>query len=157
MAIEDRRHFLACELTLEIFEASKEVVCHFPAIADGEFRQFVWDDPTLYRILMDMFHIKTMKQLLLFCTAHHAGKLTLFSDDPQEADLEIYREFLAHIGQPAAKGEGAGLPVPADRETFDAWVAFMEKTSIRFQQTLWRERKGNPAVGHYLQQQDWLG
>jgi hypothetical protein len=104
---------------------------------------------------MDMFHMKTMKQLLLFCTAHHAGKLTLFSDDPQEEGLQIYREFLEHIGQtPAPKGEGTGLVVPADRETFDAWIAFMEKTAIRFQQTLWRERKGNPAV-RYLQQQDW--
>lgn len=168
MAVEDMRHVLACELTLEVQKTGQEgepssgdtigeVVCHFPRISDGEFLNFVWDDPTLYIILKDFFLMKIMEQLLLFCAAHHVGRLTLFSDDAREADLEIYRRFLASIGKPAPKGEGTGLAMLIGNETLDAWRAFVKRTGLEFQKTLWSERKKNPAIEHYLNNQDGPG
>ena len=171
MAVEDMRHFLACELTLEIQEKTgdgkpsgeaeeailREVVCHFPQIADNEFQKFVWNDATLYGILMDVFHIKIMKQLLSFCLNHHAVRLTIFTDDAQaSSDLEVYRMFLSYSSQTLnARGEGTGLVIPTDREAFDTWMEFMAQADIKHQQALWRERMGNPAIQNYLKYQDW--
>ena len=169
MAVEDMRHFLACELTLEIQEKTGEVmpageaeetilrgvVCHLPRIADNEFQKFVWNDATLYGILMDAFHIKIMKQLLSFCLNHNAAHLSVFADDAQSADLEIYRLFLSYSSQTLnARGEGTGLVIPTDREAFDTWMEFMGQADIKHQQALWRERMGNPAIENYLKYQD---
>ena len=166
LAVDEPGHFLACELTLEVQEKTgsgkpsggtqeailRKVVCHFPRIADKEFRKFVWDDATLYGILMDAFHIKIMKQLLSFCLAHHAAHLTIFTDDAQASSgLEVYRLFLSYSTQTLnARGEGTGLVIPTDRDAFDTWMEFMGQADIKHQQALWRERKDNPAIQNYL-------
>lgn len=170
MVVEDMRHFLACELTLEVQGKTgsgkpsgeteeailRKVLCHFPRIADKEFRKFVWDDTTLYGILMDAFHIKIMKQLLSFCLDHYATSLTIFSDDTQASDLEVYRMFLSYSSQtPTARGEGTGVVIPTDREAFDNWMGFMAKADAKLKQALWRERKDNPAIHNYLEYKDW--
>lgn len=170
MAVEDMRHFLACDLTLEIQEKTgdgkssdatqetilRKVLCHFPRIADKEFRKFVWDDATLYRILLDAFHLRIMKQLLSFCLDHYATHLTIFADDTQAADLEVYRMFLSYSSQtPTARGEGTGVVIPTYQEAFDRWMEFMGKADTKLQQNLWRNRKDNPAIQNYLKYHDW--
>ena len=168
MAAEDPAHFLACELVLEIQEersgsgettpeglGSKNVVCHYPKIADGRLKEFVWEDPTLYEILMAVFRMKIMQQLLSFCATHHASHLIVFADSAREDELEIYRDFLIHQGQTIAlKGEKAGLIVQINQETLDDWIGFMEGVIIKFRQTLWRDQKANPAIQHYLKSRD---
>ena len=159
LTVEEPGHFLACELTLEIQEKiggeteeaiAREAVCHFPRINDKKFRKLVWNDATLYRILMDAFHMRIMKQFLMFCVNHDAARLIIFADDAQVA--ESYRMFLSYGNQtPTARAEGTGLVIPTDREAFDVWTEFMAGADVKLQQTLWRERKGNPAIENYLQ------
>ncbi|MGV8948238.1 MAG: hypothetical protein ACOH2E_02570 [Candidatus Paracaedibacter sp.] len=161
MEAQDLAHFLACELVLEIQESeanregSREVICHFPKIADAQFRKFVWEDDTLYEILMGGFQMKIMEQLLAFCATRHAANLVIFADDDQASELGIYRDFLSHINPTVvSKGEGSEMTIPADQKTFDVWLEFMEVVTIKFRQTLWRDQKTNPAIQHYLKMQD---
>jgi hypothetical protein len=99
---------------------------------------------------MDAFHMRIMKQFLMFCLSHQAVRLTIFADDAQVA--ESYRMFLSYGNQtPTALAEGTGLVIPTDGEAFDVWMKFMTGADVKLQQTLWRERKGNPAIENYLQ------
>ena len=160
MEAQDLAHFLACELVLEIQESeanlkdSRDVICHFPKIADAQFRKFVWDDSTLYEILMGVFQMNIMEQLLAFCATHHAASLVIFADDDQANELGIYRNFLTHKNPTfTPKNEKAEITIPADQKTFDAWLDFMEEVTIKCRQTLWRDQKTNPAIQHYLRSQ----
>ena len=104
---------------------------------------------------MDGFHLRIMKQLLSFCLDHQAARLSVFADDAQASDLEVYRMFLSYSSQtPTARGEGTGVVIPTDREAFDRWMEFMAKADIKCQQALWRKRKGNPAIENYLRHLD---
>ena len=51
---------------------------------------------------------------------------------------------------PTARGEGTGLAILTDREALYVWMEFMAGEDVKPQQTLWRERKGNPAMENYL-------
>lgn len=164
MEAQDLAHFLVCELVLEIQENeatmkdSRDIICHFPKIADEQFRKFVWEDNTLYEILMGVFQMKIMEQLLAFCATHHAANLVIFADDDHTNKLGIYRGFLAHKNPTITpKNEKTEITIPADQKTFDAWLEFMEDMIIRFRQTLWRDQKTNPAIQHYLRAQDLEG
>ena len=164
MEAQDLAHFLVCELVLEIQESeatmkcSKDVICHFPKIADEQFRKFVWDDSTLYEILMGVFQMKIMEQLLAFCVTHHAANLVIFADDDQANELGIYRDFLSHQNPTVVpKGERSEMIIPADPKTFDAWLEFMEDMTVKFRQTLWKGQKTNPAIQHYLRTRDLEG
>ena len=176
LEVQDTGHFLACELFLEIQKAgealragelpSREVFCHFPKIDDERLKEFVWNDPTLQKILMGVFQMSILKQLFLFCEAHTASKLVIFTDDAEANELKIYRDFLAtQQGQnPTATREkwggqwgykwgespGIGMLIPVSPEVFSAWLSFAETTIIRFRQVLWREQKTNPSIHYYL-------
>lgn len=161
MEIQDLAHSLACELVLEIQRSefkdkdSRDVVCHLPPIMDEKFRKFVWDDHTLYEILMGVFQMKIMEQLLAFCATHRAANLIIFADDEQANALEIYQDFLSHKIEPLTpKGEMAEITLTLNSGTVDAWLEFMEEVTIRFRQTLWRGQQTNPAIQHYLRSQD---
>ena len=168
MMAEDPAHFLACELILEIeggeggssesvseASVSKNVVCHFPRIADERLKKLIWEDPTLYRILMRIFQMKIMEQLLLFCAYHQASKLVIFTDGTQSDEFAIYKDFLTFQGQVTpTKQENAGIIMPADQKTLESWADFMEGIMIQFRQTLWREQKRNPAIQYYLKSRD---
>ncbi len=59
--------------------------------------------------------------------------------------------FLSYSSQtPTARAEGTGLVIPTDPEAFDVWTQFIAGAEVKLQQTLWRERKGNPAIENYL-------
>ena len=171
LEVQDTVHFLACELFLEIQEAgdalradelpSREVFCHFPKIDDEQLKESIWNDPTLHEILMGVFQMSILKQLFLFCEAHTASKLVIFTDDAEANELKIYRDFLAQkIQKPTTTGEkwgykwgespGIGMLIPISPETFGAWLSFAESATIRFRQILWREQKTNPAIHYYL-------
>ena len=171
MVAQDLAHFLECELILEIKDntpkqqkaggdqtqgalRSREVVCDFPRIVEEQFRKFVWDDVTLYGILMVMFQMKIMEQLLLFCATHKASNLIIFADDDQDKKLGIYRDFLKYLNQPpTTKGGKEEMIIPADQKAFEAWLDFMAEVTIKFRQTLWKGQKTNPAIQHYLKSQ----
>ena len=153
----DPSHYLECELILETevkeadnFEAVA-VICHFPNISDEKLQEHIWLDDTLYGIIMIQFQIKLLEQLLLFCATHYASKLIIFADDVQADALDVYQDFLTYKDQtPTFKGENTEMVIPADRATFDAWIDFMEKITIDFRQTLWREQRSNPFIRQYL-------
>jgi len=169
MIAEDPRHFLACEVTLEIHEnkielgegweevESIEVFCHFPRINDEQLKEFVWQDAALYSMLMAMFQMQLMEHLLLFCATHHATNLVIFAEGTQAEKLEIYWDFLALHHLTPTTEEKTEIAIPANRKTFDKWVDFMYDTVIRIRQDLWEEQKRNPVVQHYLKSQDLPG
>lgn len=159
MSARDLSHYLTCDLVLEVQEndskqdGSRDVdcVCHFPRITDEKLKQFIWEDATLYEILMGVFKMNLMEQLLLFCVTHHASNLVIFADDEQRDGLGIYLDFQNYQGiTPAPNVEKTGMVIPIGTETFDAWVDFMEGVTIKFRQTLWRAQRTNPAIYHYL-------
>jgi hypothetical protein len=168
MVAQDLAHFLECELILEIQEKEldpeeaedglaqnkekgREVICHFPSIDDGKFKELILGDQTLYGTLMIRFQIKIMNQLFLFCAAHHAGTLVIFTDDVHGEELEIYRNFLNREGQDLnSQGEKTGLVIPADPETVDDWKDFRKMVALKLRQGLWRDQKTNPTIENYL-------
>jgi len=148
---------LECELILETEERDSDslepvaVICHFPNISDEKLQDHIWLDDTLYGIIMIQFQIKLLEQLLLFCATHYASKLIIFADDVQADALGVYQDFLTYHDQTLTyKGEKTEMVIPADRATFDAWIDFMEKITIDFRQTLWREQRSNPFIRQYL-------
>ena len=159
MEVRDLAHFLTCELVLEIQDNkdSRNVICDFPKITNEQFRKFVWDDNTLYEILMGVFQMKIMEQLLAFCITHNAANLVIFIEDDQANELGIYRDFLNHENPTSTlKNENTEMTTPIDQKIFDAWIEFMEVVIAKFRQTLWREQKTNPMIQRYLKMQGWL-
>lgn len=159
MEARDLAHFLTCELVLEIQDNkdSRNVICDFPKITNEQFRKFVWDDNTLYEILMGVFQMKIMEQLLAFCITHKAANLVIFIEDDQANELGIYRDFLNHENLTSTlKNENTEMTIPIDQKIFDAWVHFMEVVIAKFRQTLWREQKTNQMIQRYLKIQGWL-
>jgi hypothetical protein len=168
MTAQEPKHFLACNFTLEIQGNAcevktkktkaakeklklKEVICHFPSIADDQLKEMVWQDDTLYSLIMILFQIKVMQQLLSFCAAHHAANLVIFVDCDQADDLEIYGSFLVYREQATTPHEGkTEMVIAANPKTVGEWRDFMEITTLRLRQILWREQKTNPAIQHYL-------
>jgi hypothetical protein len=156
MTIQDPFHHLKCNLILEVEEVLDEtdsgsVICHFPAISDEGLNRFVEEDDTLYGMFMIQFQIRILEQLFLFCATHYASELVIFVDDDQAEALGVYQDFLTYKDQTLThKGEKTEMVIPADRETFDAWIDFMDEINRKFQQSLWCEQKTNPAIKRYL-------
>lgn len=156
MAIHDSFHHLQCDLMLEVEKAQDEdecgsVICHFPTISDERLNNFVKEDETLYALLMIQFQTQILEQLLLFCATHYASELVIFADDDQADALGVYHDFLTYKDQTLThKGEKTEMVIPADCETFDAWIDFMDEINRKFQQSLWHDQKTNPAIRHYL-------
>lgn len=171
MEVQDLPHFLACELFLEIQDRaegdeclldgfqSREVICHFPKIADAQLKEFIWGDATLYKIIMVTFQMNILEEIFSFCEAHKASKMLIFADNDDE--LGIYKDFLAYkdeskkINHVESKGrevreEKSGIVIPVNRDTHDAWAGFMKSVTFRFRQILRKEQKTNPAVQNYL-------
>jgi hypothetical protein len=163
MLVHDPSHYLKCDLILEVEEALEEseagsVICHFPTISDEALNDFVEEDETLYGMLMIQFQIQVLEQLLLFCATHYASELVIFADDDQADTLGIYQDFLTYKDQTLThKGEKTEMVIPADRETFDAWVDFMDEINRKFQQSLWHDQKTNPVIRKYLKNCPLIG
>ncbi len=159
MTLQDPSHYLACALILEVEESNQEyqgktVICHFPTLSDEELRDFVEEDEALCDMIMVQFQMKILEQLLLFCASHYASTLVIFADDAQADDLGVYQDFLTYEDQPlTSKGEKTEMVIPADRETFDAWIDFMDDINRKFQQSLWRDQGSNPIIRQYLKMQ----
>ncbi|MGV8947665.1 MAG: hypothetical protein ACOH1N_14655 [Lutibacter sp.] len=156
MALQDLSHYLACDLILDVEENNEEyegktVFCHFPTLSDEGLNNFVAEDQSLCDIIMVQFQMKILEQLLLFCATHNASSLVIFADDVQADDLGVYQDFLTYEDQTfTSKGEKTEMVIPADRETFDAWIDFMDQTNGKFKQSLWRDQKTNPIIRQYL-------
>ncbi len=156
MKIKDPSHYLACTLALELEEGLEEdeegkVICHFSSIQDGSLNKLVMEDETLFGLILVQFQMRIMEQLLLFCSEQCASELTLYMDHDQAEKFGIYESFLTHQGKALTfNGEQTEMVMPADPETFDAWVDFMDKTSRDFRQTLWKDQKENPVIRFYL-------
>ena len=152
MNIQDPFHDLGCDLILEIEKSRGETtaVCHFPAILN-ESNKFLDEDETLYGIIVVQFQMKALEQLFLFCADHDASRLTIYMDDAQAEGFGIYHDFLSHYDETLTeKGEQTEMVIPTDRKAFDQWRAFMKKTSLAFEQDLWRGQRDNPAIRRYL-------
>ena len=164
-------HFLACELLLEVHDRtegdeylqesfqSREVICHFPKIADVELKEFIWGDSTLYKIVMGTFQMNILEEIFLFCEAHKVLNLVIFADNDNE--LGIYKDFLVYkdknkkINDTDSKGrdvreEKNGIVIPLDKETLDIWIGFMKYIRSRFRKILRDGQKTNPAIQNYL-------
>lgn len=46
--------------------------------------------------------------------------------------------------------EKTEIIILTNRKIFDRWIDFMHDIAMRFRQFLWKERKTNPAIQHYL-------
>jgi hypothetical protein len=156
MVIQDPSHFLNCELVLEIEKNQDEsdsnvVICHFPKISDEILNAFVWEDDTLYAIVMIQFQLKILKQLFLFCATHFASTLIIYSDDDQAEDLEIYRDFLAYEDLDyIPKGDITEMVIPTNINAYEVFSEFMDIITLKFKQSLWQYQRINPAFNHYL-------
>lgn len=156
MMVQDPSHYLSCELVLEVEESQQEcgggtVICHFPNIEVEQLRNFICEDETLYGIIMIQFQMKVLEQLLLFCATHYASKLIIYADNAQADEFEIYRDFLSYEGQILTQnGEQTEMIIPADPQTFDNWIDFMNDVTLKFRQTLWQDQRTNLTIKHYL-------
>lgn len=159
MILQDLSHYLTCNLILEVEENNqgyeeKTVICHFPTLSDEELSDFVEGDEALCDMIMVQFQMKILEQLLLFCASHYASTLVIFADDAQADDLGVYQDFLTYEDQTlTSKGEKTEMVIPADRETFDAWIDFMDDINRKFQQSLWHDQRSNPVIRQYLKNQ----
>lgn len=152
MNIQDPFHDLECDLILEIQKSRDETtaVCHFPAILK-ESNKFLDEDETLYGIIVVQFQMKALEQLFLFCAGQDASQLTIYMDDAQAEGFGIYHDFLSHYDETLTeKGEQTEMVIPTDRKAFDRWRVFMNKTSLAFEQDLWRGHRDNLAIRRYL-------
>ena len=156
MEARDTSHYLTCDLTLEIEEehhnsGARTIVCHVPQISDELLNTYIWEDETLYAIILIQFQMKIMKELFMFCQNHYVSRLILYPDDTDSDDFGILQDFLIQEEQIHNEDdEKTKMVVPANSETFDTWIEFMNEANIRFQQTLWRNQRKNPAIRHYL-------
>jgi hypothetical protein len=156
MTLLDPPHDLECELTLEIEgnlgqAASRNVICHFPAILMQEGNKLMREEELLYGLVMVQFQMKILEQLLLFCTKHNASHLVIYMDDDQVEGFGIYQDFLVHQDPTLTKnGEQTEMIIPANKETIDDWMNFMAATTLSFEQELWREQRSNAVIRQYL-------
>ncbi len=162
LAACDPSHHLNCELLLETLANEQEneyenslepkiVICHYPIIPDDDLNHYVWEDETLLGITLIQFQMKLMEQLLLFCTNHNASQLKIYADDGQEETLGIYREYLYANGSNLDRsGDNAQIIMPMCQQVSQDWLSFMNKVTLDFRQTLWRDQRTNPAIRHYL-------
>lgn len=155
MALQEPSNYLRCNLLLEVEESDQEyegrtVICYFPTLSVEELFDFIEEDETLYSVLMIQFLIKILEQLFLFCATHYASTLIIFADNEQADDLGIYQDFLAHKDQALTSGEKTEMIIPANRETFDAWVNFMGEITVDSRRTLWRNQGSSPIIKRYL-------
>ena len=153
---QDFSHYLECDLILEVEEGQHEnetnrVICHFPKIEDEQMSNFISDDETLYDIIMLEFQMRIFKQLLVFCTAHYAATLTIYTDDAQADSLIIYRDVLNFENQTLAQnGDSTEIIIPLNQYTVDIFVNFMNQVTLELQQTLWQGQRINSLIRHYL-------
>lgn len=156
MEIHDYSNCLSTELTLEVEgqlcdEGKGSLICHFPEIDDEPLNTMIWEDETLYAIIMIQFQMKIMKELFLLCHKLQVSRLVLYPDDANMEDFEIYQDFLIEDDLQAGEDEGhTKLVLLADSEAYMDWVEFMSEASVRFQQTLWKDQRKNSAIRSYL-------
>ena len=157
MIAKDPSHYLECNLALEVEEGLEEdeegkVICHFSPIDEGLLNQLVLQDETLYSFILIQFQMKVMEQLLLFCSDQCASQLTIYMDDDQVGKFGIYESFLTRQDKIVTidGDEKTEMVMPADQETFDVWVDFMDQTRQNFQQILWKDKKINSVIPFYL-------
>lgn len=159
MTLQDPSHYLTCNLYLEVEESNRDyegrsVICYFPAVSDRKLRDFIEEEEILYGALMAQFYMKILKQLFIFCATHYASTLVIFADGDQADDLGIYRDFLTHEDQTIIlTGGKIEMIISTNQEAFEAWMGFMQKAAVDFQQTLWREQRDNPIIRRYLKMQ----
>jgi hypothetical protein len=162
---EDGGHELLCEMTLELketfvsFEEEEEgegylapvVTCHFPSISVQKFNAKVGFDAYLQGVVMFQFQLKILEQLLLFCEEKDAATLALTINDTNLDYLDIYSRFIVSARKVAtARGEQTEIVIPADVETYDEVVDFMDEVEKKFRKTLWREQTSNLVFREYL-------
>ncbi|MBX9805460.1 MAG: hypothetical protein K2Y18_06890 [Alphaproteobacteria bacterium] len=163
MTVEDPSHYLGCELILEIEPSPDEqgesvVICHFPKIEEKLLNTFVMEDDSLFVILLIEYQMKILKELFLFCATNYAKTLVIYCDDKQAEDLDIYREFLSFIGLIDLGTETVSvMTIPADKQTFQAYIEFMYEVCLKFRQELWQEQRNNPAIQQYLKIHPFTG
>ena len=156
MEARDTSHYLTCDLTLEIEDGQHtmepgRVVCHVPQISDELLNTYIWEDETLYAIILIQFQMKIMKELFIFCQNHYVSKLILYPDDTDSDDFGILQDFLILEEQIHNEDDGkTKMVIPTNLETYETWIEFMNEANIRFQQTLWRNQRKNSAIRHYL-------
>ena len=165
---KDYTHGLLCEMTLEVKEIfvtreeGKEggyltpvAACSFPAISLQKLHEKTCFDGYLQDLLMGQFQLKILEQLLLFCEEKDATHLILTVNDAVHGAgldyLKLYRFFLVSEEQVAtSRGEETQIMIPADAETYDKVIDFMDKIDREFRCALWRGQSINPAFRDYL-------
>jgi hypothetical protein len=154
MEATDLSHYLSCSLILEVEQNKKnngEVICHFPEISAEQLNTFIWEDDTLYAITMIQFQMRVLKELFQFCINHYADRLVIYLNEDQAEDFEIYQDFLLYEDEIQTKEtDMTKMVFPADIDTYEDWLDFMNQAILRFQQTLWQHQRKNPAIRHYL-------
>ena len=123
----------------------------FSPLIEEPLNTLVMGNETLFDLILIQFQMRVMEQLLLFCSEQCASELTLYMDNEQAEKFGIYDSFLAYQGKTlTVNGEQTEMIMPADQETLDTWIEFMDKISRDFRQMLWKEERTNPVIPFYL-------
>jgi hypothetical protein len=100
---------------------------------------------------MIRFHLKILEQLLLFCQEREVINLTLTFEEANLDYMEVFRHFFIVEAQiSTVRGEQTEVLIPANDETYDELIKFMDRLGHDFRQNLWRDQKINPAFRQYL-------
>lgn len=154
LVARDKKHYLNCELTLELERNdpnSLSVICHFTPIDDEALHHFVLEDENLLGMILIHFQMKLLQQLLSFCDEQNASELIIRIDEGEEEAFGIYQEVVSYADKvPGKDGQVTEIVISTNSETLDHWAKFMNEVSQSFRQTLWRDQRTNHAIQAYL-------
>jgi len=158
LTVCDYFHFLECEILLEIHENDEEelgtrsVICYFPDTLGDELSELVWEDETLYSMILVNFQVRLLKHLLLFCSDYNVLNLIIdMGNTPESYNLEICRYIAKYEDKiPTGSGVTTQMVIPITLKTFDQWLKLMDKVSQDFRCKVWNGQSSNPVMRAYI-------
>jgi hypothetical protein len=123
----------------------------FPYISIDKFDDLILCDEYLHGALMVIFQMSLLEQLLLFCEENKAAYIVLNFCERTFDYLNIFRRFSIfekQINHPHS--ERIQITIPADAQTYDDVVDFIDEFKVDFCRVLWREQKRNFSLRQYL-------
>lgn len=156
MSAQDSSCYLECVLFLELEKKKYNqselitIFCHFPYIQDQILREFFERNETLISVMTIQFQMKILEQLLLFGSNYCASKIIVFTDESQNDNFKIYKNFITSKSQFKFLQNEGDLVIPVDNETIQQWQTFMDMIDNSLKKLLWHKQKNNPIIRKYL-------
>lgn len=123
----------------------------FPYISIDKFDEHILSDEYLHGALMVIFQMSLLEKLLLFCEEKKAAYIVLNFCEGTFGYLNIFRRFSISEKQiNNSHSERIQITIPADTQTYDDVIDFMDEFKVDFCRVLWREQKSNFSLRQYL-------